>query len=160
EAGEGPVLGARLEMSALRRDGTEFPVELSIARVGTDSPPVFTGFIRDLSEKKRAEEALRTQEARFRTLIENSGDAISITSVDGTIVYMGPSIKRMLGYEPEELVGKNAFETIVHPDEIDARREDLKRLVDDLSRRDPILLRLKHKDGTFRWIESDAVNLL
>jgi PAS domain S-box-containing protein len=53
--GVGPVIGTRLEITAVRRDGTEFPVELSITRVSTDGPPMFTGFLRDISERKTAE---------------------------------------------------------------------------------------------------------
>ncbi|MBA3886731.1 MAG: PAS domain S-box protein [Acidobacteria bacterium] len=58
ETGEGPVLGKRLELPALRADGTEFPVELAITLIPTDGPPLFTAYLRDISERKRAEEAL------------------------------------------------------------------------------------------------------
>jgi len=54
--GEGPVLGKRIEMPALRADGTEFPVELAITRIPTDGPPLFTAYLRDISEPKRAEQ--------------------------------------------------------------------------------------------------------
>ena len=53
--GEGPVLGHRIELVALRANGTEFPVELSITRIGSEAPPTFTGFLRDITERKRAE---------------------------------------------------------------------------------------------------------
>ena len=54
--GEGPVLGQRLELPAQRADGTEFPVELAITRIPTDGPPLFTAYLRDISEAKRAEQ--------------------------------------------------------------------------------------------------------
>ena len=54
--GEGPVLGKRLELPALRADGTEFPVELAITRINTDGPPLFTAYLRDITEAKRAEQ--------------------------------------------------------------------------------------------------------
>jgi len=60
--GQSSILGKRIEMTALRAGGTEFPVELSIARVVTPGPPIFTGFIRDITERKRAEEAARLKE--------------------------------------------------------------------------------------------------
>jgi predicted signal transduction protein with EAL and GGDEF domain len=53
--GETNVLGQRIEMTALRSDGSEFPVELAITRMGTAEPPMFTGFIRDITERKAAE---------------------------------------------------------------------------------------------------------
>ncbi len=59
--GEGPVLGKRVEMTAMRADGTEFPIELAVTPVGLDGPPIFTGYIRDTTERKLAEEALTLQ---------------------------------------------------------------------------------------------------
>jgi PAS domain S-box-containing protein len=56
ETGEGPVLGRRLEITGMRADGREFPVELTITRIELDGPPMFTGFIRDISTRKRREQ--------------------------------------------------------------------------------------------------------
>jgi PAS domain S-box-containing protein len=57
--GEARVLGRRLEMTAVRADGSEFPVELAITRIPLDGPPSFTGYLRDITERKQSEEALR-----------------------------------------------------------------------------------------------------
>ncbi len=57
--GEGPVLGTRLELTALRADGSEFPVELAIARIGVSGPAMFTGYLRDITERKDMENQLR-----------------------------------------------------------------------------------------------------
>jgi PAS domain S-box-containing protein len=67
-SGIGPVLGQRLELTALRADGTEFPVELSITRSGSAHPPTFTGFVRDISERKHSEQKLQAQLARLNLL--------------------------------------------------------------------------------------------
>ena len=61
--GEARVIGRRIEMTAIRADGTEFPVELAITRVPLDGPPSFTGYLRDITERKQAEENLRRSEA-------------------------------------------------------------------------------------------------
>jgi PAS domain S-box-containing protein len=68
--GEGPIIGRRIETTAVRADGTEFAVELSVIRIGTGSRPSFTGFVRDISERAR----LRTSEERLRTVLEASPD--------------------------------------------------------------------------------------
>src|SRR5205085_3676498 len=57
--GEGPVLDKRIELPALRADGTEFPVELAITRISAEGPPLFTAYLRDITERKRAEQAAR-----------------------------------------------------------------------------------------------------
>ena len=75
ETGEGRILGNRVEMSALRADGTEFPVELSINRVGVHGRPVFTAYLRDISERKRVEEEraeLLVREHAARVQAENA----------------------------------------------------------------------------------------
>jgi PAS domain S-box-containing protein len=68
--GEVRVMGKRIEITAMRSDGNEFPVELAITRVGTESPPTFTGFIRDISERKQSEEEIKQSEERYRSLFE------------------------------------------------------------------------------------------
>jgi two-component system cell cycle sensor histidine kinase/response regulator CckA len=70
--GEARVIGKRIEITALRSDGSEFPVELAITRMGPETPPTFTGFIRDISERKRAEWQLNIQHAISRVLAESS----------------------------------------------------------------------------------------
>src|SRR5438093_4542406 len=64
--GEGRVLGRRIEITGMRADGSEFPVELAIARVSSEGPPVFTGFLRDIAERKEAEYAPRSIRDRPR----------------------------------------------------------------------------------------------
>ncbi|MGA7339642.1 MAG: PAS domain S-box protein, partial [Terracidiphilus sp.] len=61
--GEARILGKRLELTAMRADGTEFPVELAITRIPMDGPPSFTGYLRDITERRRAEQELRRSEA-------------------------------------------------------------------------------------------------
>ena len=68
--GDGPVIGKRIELTAMRADGTEFPVELIISRTSLDGRPTFTGFIRDISERKRAEEQTQRNLDRIRALHE------------------------------------------------------------------------------------------
>ncbi|HEV8375252.1 MAG TPA: PAS domain S-box protein, partial [Candidatus Polarisedimenticolia bacterium] len=64
--GKGPILGTLIQIEAMRRDGSQFPVELAITRIPLDGPALFTGFVRDITERKRAEEALRQREEQLR----------------------------------------------------------------------------------------------
>ena len=72
--GEAPVVGKRIKLTAMKRDGSEFPVELAITRIGSHEPPMFTGFIRDITEQRRAEERLREQ----ADIINRAHDAIIV----------------------------------------------------------------------------------
>lgn len=68
EKGEGPALNQRLELMAVRKDGTEFPVELAITVIETDSDPLFTGYLRDITDRKKAEEELKRNHDLMRTV--------------------------------------------------------------------------------------------
>src|SRR3712207_4834023 len=64
ETGESTILNRRVELSGVRADGSEFPVELTVTRVPVDGPPTFTAYLRDITERKRAEQELRASRAR------------------------------------------------------------------------------------------------
>jgi PAS domain S-box-containing protein len=66
--GHGAMLGKRVELTALRSDGKEFPVELTVTKVGLDGPPLFTGYVRDITDRKRAEKQLRDSREQLRAL--------------------------------------------------------------------------------------------
>ena len=92
--GEGPVLAKRIEMMAMRADSSEFPVELAITRIGLQEPPMFTGFIRDITARKQAEEMLRSSEERYRSLFESNpnpmwvydAETLSFLAVNATAI--------------------------------------------------------------------------
>src|SRR5204863_4663807 len=65
ETGEASILGRRIEITGMRSDGSEFPVELAIMRIGLPGPPMFTGYLRDITERKHAEAELRASRARI-----------------------------------------------------------------------------------------------
>ena len=96
-------------------------------------------------------------EERFRALIEHSLDAIALIEPDGTVSYVSPSIVRVLGYSPEEFVGLDAFEA-VHPDDRDAARKQFADLAREPGGSQTVLNRVRHKDGSWRWIETVATN--
>src|SRR5205814_4338303 len=103
-AGAGRMLGKRIEMSALRADGTEFPVELTVTSVLVEGEPIFTGFIRDNTERKRAEEALRQTENLYRQAI-TAADAVPYLRDYKTesFAFIGDGIRDLTGYSAQEI---------------------------------------------------------
>ena len=115
--------------------------------------------MRDITDRKRAEEVLRQSEEHLRALIENAADIITVLNSDGTRQYVSPSVERSTGYTPEELIGKNPLE-MVHPDDVSELRELFitgTRQPDFMVTRE---FRLRHKDGSWRIHEATAHNLL
>lgn len=113
----------------------------------------------DITQRKLAEEALRRSEERFRALIENASDLITVIDADGGILYESPPVERVLGYRPEELIGKSVFE-FLHPDEAEATRRELAELVATPRASMMADLRFRHRDGSWRILEVVATNLL
>jgi len=109
KTGEGPILGKRIELFALRRDGTEFPVELAVTPLRTDRETAFSAFMRDLSERRRAEEVSE----RLAAVVRSSGEAIMTISLEGTITSWNLGAERIFGYTAEEAIGRPI--TIIHP---------------------------------------------
>ena len=155
-----PGVIVRSEIRSQHADGSWLLME-STAQNLLDNPAV-AGIVinsRDITERRQAEEALQEQERHFRALIENSLDVISVLNRDGTIRYESPSIKRVLGYRPEELVGTPAF-ALIHPDDLPGIRETFGQLALEPNRIVQAELRFRHKNGAWRNIEVSGHNLL
>jgi PAS domain S-box-containing protein len=131
-------------------DGNRIPYEWTGARL-TDTDGTTTGLVgigRDLSER-------RQRERRFRALVEESNDVISIIDADGRFQYQGPSLARILGYDPEETVGDLAWEYI-HPDDREAVMDTFEEWLAGPEARESVEYRARHADGSWRWFEGRA----
>jgi diguanylate cyclase (GGDEF)-like protein/PAS domain S-box-containing protein len=95
----------------------------------------------------------------FKTLIENAADIITILSADGTIEYESPSVKRILGFTPEEMVGKNSFD-FVHPDDLPYVISKFQHVIGTEVTGDGVEFRYRHKDGGWRYLELTGTNLM
>ena len=113
----------------------------------------------DVTARQRAEEALRASERRFRSLIENSSDAVALFGDDGTILYGSPSTTQVLGYALDEFVGCNAF-ALIHQDDREFARSQLTDSLQQPGMRVSVQARVLHKDGSWRWLEGIFTNLL
>lgn len=107
------AMASQRPLMALRSDGVEFPVEATISQITVSGQKLFTAIIRDVSERKQAEEALRKSEERYRTLFEYAPDGILIADSKSVYVDANPSICRLLGYSREELIGLHASNIVV-----------------------------------------------
>jgi PAS domain S-box-containing protein len=167
ETGHGPYIDSHtvLDLPALRKTGEEIRVELTLSPIEPVHASAVEGrfalaIIRDVSERAKAEEALRESEGRFHALVQNALDIVMVTDAGGTIRYVSPSVERVLGYSPEEMVETNSAE-YVHPD-------DLKKGFDELAKAlskpgvHPVLVetRVRRKDGSWRHLEGMTSNLL
>ncbi len=101
--GEGPVMNRLIEITALRKTGEEFPVELSIVPVNQDGHSFFCGFVRDITARKKAEQDLINSEDRYRSLVEQAADVITLFDAKGKLLDANNSATQLLGYTMKEL---------------------------------------------------------
>jgi PAS domain S-box-containing protein len=116
--GDARVLGKRLEMTAMRADGSEFPVELAIARIPLEGPPSFTGYLRDISARKQAEEELLRNEAFLA-----EGQRLSLTGSffwrpETDEINVSKEFRRIHGLAPDEVVTLEQIRERFHPDDV------------------------------------------
>ena len=144
----------------LHKDGSEHIME-GTANNLLDNPAV-KGIVinyRDVTERQRAQEALKQREEHFRVMIENSLDDVAILDSNGDVLYQSPSIERVLGYKVDEHKGKNSF-TFIHPDDKAYVIKTFTELVKKPGSMHQGELRAKHRDGSWRTLEVMARNFL
>jgi PAS domain S-box-containing protein len=100
------AMGEGLELWGLRKDGTQFPVEISLSPIKTPEGTLVASAIRDVTESKRAQRQLRASELKFRGILESAPDAMVIVDAEGRINLVNPETERMFGYPRGELVGQ------------------------------------------------------
>ena len=149
------------EIQNRRKDGSVFWTSISARVVRDDLGNIqyYEGFLQDVTERKHAEDALKSNERRFRALIENGLDDISLLDVDGKLLWESPSTIRNLGYQPDQFVGQDIFK-IMHPNDLPWAKELFYKLIQEPGGRQHQSFRLQRSDGTWRWVEAIASNLL
>jgi PAS domain S-box-containing protein len=149
------------EQRNVRKDGSIFWTSTSARVVRNDNGDIlyYEGFLQDITERKNAEEALRLKETRFRSLLENGLDSISLLAADGTLIWESPSVSRILDYPHGFFLGRNIFE-IMHPEDLPWIRELYGQLIQEPGGRKHQSFRLLHSNGTWCWVEAIATNML
>ncbi|CDK41157.1 multi-sensor signal transduction histidine kinase [Halorubrum sp. AJ67] len=142
ETGESTMDWTAVEFPGRHRDGREVPLSISFGEFEQDGEHRFVGILRDVTERER-----------HRAFVEHSSDIVAALDANGTFQYVSPSVERILGHDPEEMIGENAF-SYVHSDDREAVFGLFEETLDSESPTSPIEYRLRCADGGYRWVGS------
>jgi two-component system sensor kinase FixL len=115
DEGNARIIGIGREVQGLRRDGTMFPLHLSVAEMQVEGQRKFTGILHDLSARVELEGRLRASEERWRAIVESAVDAIIVIDGHGTIEAFNPAAERLFGYAETEVIGQNVSRLMPAP---------------------------------------------
>ena len=154
-------VGEDMAVSAVKAGATDYLLKDRIARLGA----AVTHALEERRLRSNEEEIirlLRASEKRFRALIENSLDGIALISAEGMILYESPAGASILGYAPGERIGAQTSlaSGMTHPNDAKRARNLFAELVDSPGKSVTTTLRMRHRDGSYRWIEAIGTNLL
>lgn len=144
------------EFEFIARNGQIMDVLITIAMIPGTKQSVAS--LLEITERKRAEEALKENEARLRQITDNMLDVISQTDVEGVLQYVSPSHKYVLGYEPRDLPGKTVFE-YVHPDDRDDVVKAFQKVIETRSGT-RTEFRYRHAYGHYLWLEASITHMV
>ena len=154
---EGAVLNRRIELEAIHQRGHEFPIELAITAIRSETDVSFSAFVRDITDRKRAEEALRDSEERFRTLAESLPQLVWTCGPDGYCDYLSRQWEAYTGQPAAEQLG-SGWAVHLHPDDRGRAQVEWAAAV---ARGDlfDVEFRIRRFDGVYRWFKTRAVPL-
>lgn len=150
----------RTELRVLHQDGSWHTLEITAKNLLFDKHVngIVANF-RDITERKKMEEAREQKERYFRSLIENASDAIAVLNAEGSIRYISPSYINVMGYDPQERITRSMIDNI-HKDDRKRASKSLSEIISKTDGTIQIEVRARHKDGTWHWIEATGKNYL
>ncbi len=147
------LIGIGRDVTGRRKDGRLFPLELAISVVEQGDRKVFAGIVRDITQRKESEEALRSSEERFNLAIQGANDGLWDWDLDTDRLYFSPRWKEMLGYEEDEIgTGLDEWRARVHPDDLGHALMNLHHYLDDETDCYQSEHRMRHKAGHYIWV--------
>lgn len=129
------------------------------ARIGKQDSRRVVMLFKDITAEKQAHDTLAESEERFRTLIEQSTDAIQLVTPEGVVLYSSDSVEKVLGYTPAEIQGVNVG-PYLHPDDAPAFGEKWVKLLKTPRAHKTLEYRVRHKNGNWVWVETTVTNHL
>jgi two-component system, cell cycle sensor histidine kinase and response regulator CckA len=138
-------------LTALRSDGEEFPIEAAISQIKAAGQKLYTVILRDITERRRTEEALRQSEERFRSIYENAAVGIKQVAINGRLLMVNPAFCRMLGYSEAELLGKT-FRDITYPEDLGTEAALLESMLRGEREFWELEKRYVHRNGSSVWV--------
>jgi PAS domain S-box-containing protein len=157
--GEGPLLRRRIGVTAIRRGDVEFPVELEVVPMKLGGDWIFSAFIRDVTDSKRAEEKIREGELSLQQMTETIPEMLWSATSDGAIDYCNTRLLSYSGFSAGEIMG-NGWTKLIHPDDVEAAARAWKSCVGS-GAAFRVEVRTMHAiDRTYRWCVMNALPLL
>ncbi len=145
--GQSRLLGKRVEMTAIHADGSEFPVELALARIPVDGQPSFTGYMRDITER-------RLSEGRWKRIIDNSAIGMAVNDLNGKFETTNAAFQKLIGFTDEEL-SKIRFLDITAPQFRAYNSALISELLSGKRDQFNIEKQYRRKDGSLVWARSN-----
>lgn len=149
KTGESTVLKKQIELPALKKDGTEFPVEIAIIPIKQNNELFFCSFIQDISERKKAENQLKFQEEKYRNIIANMNLGMIEVDNNDCIQFANQSFSKISGFEIDELIGNNPSNLFVFGENLE--KIEQKKQLRSKGKSDIYQIPIKNKRGELRW---------